>query len=164
MFLNGTQVHLYCTACAEINGCMSGQSIWFSMCRLRHLYMITACAETNGCMCRHDHCIRRSLHVHAMSVYSHQDTPMYMQTLVLKHTARHTCDRYRKSCYSPHTSDVQYAYVRYSLSIINSWPNQGRIQRRGHATRPILRIIRLRIELFLELPTERPRVIFDRTR
>ena len=52
--------------------------------------MITACAETNGCMCRHDHCIRRSLHVHAMSVYSHQDTPMYMQTLLLKHTARHT--------------------------------------------------------------------------
>ena len=51
--------------------------------------MITACAETNGCMCRHDHCIRRSLHVHAMSVYSHQDTPMYMQTLLLKHTARH---------------------------------------------------------------------------
>ena len=33
---------------------------------------------------------------------------------------------------------------------------QGRIQRRGHATRPILRIIRLRIELFLELPTKTP--------
>ena len=30
------------------------------------------------------------------------------------------CDRYRKSRYSPHTSDTQYAYVRYSLSIINS--------------------------------------------
>ena len=28
--------------------------------------MITACAQTNGCMCRHDHCIRRSLHVHAI--------------------------------------------------------------------------------------------------
>ncbi len=52
--------------------------------------MITAHAETNGCMCRHDHCIRRSLHVHAISVYSHQDTPMYMQTLLLKHTARHS--------------------------------------------------------------------------
>ena len=38
--------------------------------------MITAHAETNGCMCRHDHCIRRSLHVHAISVYSHQDTPI----------------------------------------------------------------------------------------
>ncbi len=25
------------------------------------------------------------------------------------------CDRYRESRYSPHTSDVQYAYVRYSL-------------------------------------------------
>ncbi len=25
------------------------------------------------------------------------------------------CDRYRMSRYSPHTSDVQYAYVRYSL-------------------------------------------------
>ncbi len=24
-------------------------------------------------------------------------------------------DRYRKSCYSPHTSEVQYAYVQYSL-------------------------------------------------
>ncbi len=34
--------------------------------------------------------------------------------------------------------------------------HQGRIQRRGHATRPILRIIRLRIELFLELPTKTP--------
>ena len=54
--------------------------------------MITAHAEINGCMCRHDHCIRRSLHVHAMSVYSHQDTPMYMQTLLLKHTARHTSE------------------------------------------------------------------------
>ena len=53
-----------------------------------HFDMITAHAEINGCMCRHDHCIRRSLHVHAMSVYS-QDTPMYMQTLLLKHTARH---------------------------------------------------------------------------
>ncbi len=30
-------------------------------------------------------------------------------------------DRYRKSHYSPHTSDTQYAYVRYSLSIIYSW-------------------------------------------
>ena len=59
--------------------------------------MITACAETNGCMCRHDHCIRRSLHVHAMSVYSHQDTPMYMQTLLLKHTARHTI--IARACY-----------------------------------------------------------------
>ncbi len=28
------------------------------------------------------------------------------------------CDRYRMSRYSPHTSDTQYAYVQYSLSII----------------------------------------------
>ncbi len=34
--------------------------------------------------------IRRSLHVHVISVYSNQNTPMYMQTLFLKHTARHT--------------------------------------------------------------------------
>ncbi len=33
---------------------------------------------------------------------------------------------------------------------------KGVIQRRGHATRPILRIIQLRIELFLELPTKTP--------
>ena len=43
--------------------------------------------------------------------------------------------------------------------------NQGRILRRGHATHPILRIIELSIDLFLELPTQkRPRVTFDRTR
>ena len=31
------------------------------------------------------------------------------------------CDIYRMSRYSPHTSDTQYAYVRYALSIIYSW-------------------------------------------
>ncbi len=44
-------------------------------------------------------------------------------------------------------------------SNVSSYPigmYQGRIQRRGHATHPILRIIRLRIELFLELPTKTP--------
>ncbi len=43
-----------------------------------------------------------------------------------------------------------------SPSYLISGEGQGRIQRRGHATRPILRIIRLRIELFLELPTKTP--------
>ena len=89
--------------------------------------MITACAETNGCMCRHDHCIRRSLHVHAMSVYSHQDMPMYMQTLLLKHMARHT------QAWNLHTDQSSVGDVIYQESRLHHPHLDGLIDYITHA-------------------------------